>query len=90
MNVNADPGPVASRLEQLIFGHRGLILVAFAVLSIVSIVLWRRFGGKADEVRSQPFLNRRAEGFVESTPHATEGREAGPCPCPKFSIGVPP
>jgi inner membrane protein len=39
-------------------------LVAFAVLSIASIVLWRRFGGKADEVRTQPFLNRRAEGFV--------------------------
>ena len=39
-------------------------LVAFAVLSIASIVLWRRYGTKVDEVRTQPFLNRRAEGFV--------------------------
>jgi inner membrane protein len=39
-------------------------LVAFAVLSIASIVLWRRFGAKAGEIRAQPFLNRRAEGFV--------------------------
>jgi inner membrane protein len=39
-------------------------LVTFAVLSIASIVLWRRFGTKTDEVRAQPFLNRRAEGFV--------------------------
>jgi membrane protein implicated in regulation of membrane protease activity len=39
-------------------------LVAFAVLSIASIVLWRRFGAKRDEIRAQPFLNRRAEGFV--------------------------
>lgn len=39
-------------------------LVAFAVLSIISIVLWRRFSPKLQEVRAQPFLNRRTEGFV--------------------------
>ena len=39
-------------------------LVAFAVLSIASIILWRRFSPKLQEVRAQPFLNRRTEGFV--------------------------
>ena len=39
-------------------------LVAFAVFSIGSIVLWRRLSPKIDEIRTQPFLNRRAEGFV--------------------------
>jgi inner membrane protein len=39
-------------------------LVAFAVLSIVSIIVWRRLSPKVDEVRTQPFLNRRAESFV--------------------------
>jgi inner membrane protein len=39
-------------------------MVTFAALAIASIVLWRRFGTKADEVQPQPFLNRRAEGFV--------------------------
>jgi inner membrane protein len=42
-------------------------LVAFAVLSIGSLILWRRFGPKVDEIRTQPFLNRRAEGFVGRT-----------------------
>ena len=39
-------------------------LVAFAVLSIGSLILWRRLSPKVDELRTQPFLNRRAEGFV--------------------------
>src|SRR3954454_4683101 len=39
-------------------------LVAFAVLSIASIVVWRRLSPKVDEVRTQRFLNRRAESFV--------------------------
>jgi inner membrane protein len=39
-------------------------LVAFAALSIGSIIIWRRLTPKADELRTQPFLNRRAEGFV--------------------------
>jgi membrane protein implicated in regulation of membrane protease activity len=39
-------------------------LVAFAVLSILSIVVWRRLTPKVDEVRTQPFLNRRAESFT--------------------------
>lgn len=42
-------------------------LVAFAVLSIASIILWRRFSPKQQEVRAQPFLNRRTEGFVGRT-----------------------
>jgi membrane protein implicated in regulation of membrane protease activity len=37
---------------------------AFGALSIVSILVWRQFSPKLDEVRAQPFLNRRAEGFV--------------------------
>jgi inner membrane protein len=39
-------------------------LVAFAVLSIASIILWRKFSPKLQEVRAQPFLNRRTEGFI--------------------------
>jgi membrane protein implicated in regulation of membrane protease activity len=38
--------------------------VTFAILSIASIVVWRRLSPKIDEVRAQPFLNRRAEGFI--------------------------
>lgn len=40
-------------------------LVAFSVLSIGSILLWRHLGGRpTDEAPPQPFLNRRADGFV--------------------------
>jgi membrane protein implicated in regulation of membrane protease activity len=38
--------------------------IAFAVMAIGSIVIWRRLSPKADEVSPQPFLNRRADGFV--------------------------
>lgn len=41
-----------------------LQLVTFAVLSIGSLMVWRRMSPKVDEIRAQPFLNRRAEGFV--------------------------
>jgi membrane protein implicated in regulation of membrane protease activity len=38
----------------------------FAVLSIVSVIVWWRIGRrpKSEEVADQPFLNRRADGFV--------------------------
>ena len=40
-------------------------LVAFSLLSIGSILLYRRLSPKpADETPPQPFLNRRTEGFV--------------------------
>ena len=39
-------------------------LVAFAVLSIGSLIIWRRLSPKVSEIRDQPFLNRRTEGFV--------------------------
>lgn len=39
-------------------------LVAFAILSVLSLVMWRRFGRKAEHSTDQPFLNRRAESFV--------------------------
>ena len=39
-------------------------LVAFAVFSIASIIVWRRLSPKTDEISPQPLLNRRAEGFV--------------------------
>lgn len=39
-------------------------LVTFAILSVVSIVLWWRFGIKTESPSDQPFLNRRAERFV--------------------------
>jgi inner membrane protein len=41
--------------------------VAFAILAIVSLVLWWKLGrrGRKDrDAGDQPFLNRRAEGFV--------------------------
>jgi membrane protein implicated in regulation of membrane protease activity len=38
--------------------------VAFAVLSIVSLVLWRRLGRRVKQDNDQPFLNRRAQAFV--------------------------
>lgn len=42
-----------------------LQMVAFAVLAIVSLIVWRRLAGpKIDELQARPFLNRRAEGFV--------------------------
>ncbi|HEX2215803.1 MAG TPA: NfeD family protein [Xanthobacteraceae bacterium] len=43
-------------------------LIAFSVLSIASIMLWRRLSPPgSDEAPPQPFLNRRAEGFVGRT-----------------------
>jgi inner membrane protein len=39
-------------------------LVAFAVLSIASLVLWRKFRRTSDEASDQPYLNRRVEALV--------------------------
>jgi hypothetical protein len=39
-------------------------LATFALLAIASIILWWRLSPRKDEPREQPFLNRRAEGFV--------------------------
>jgi membrane protein implicated in regulation of membrane protease activity len=39
-------------------------LVAFAVFALASIPLWRRFAPKVEKDADQPFLNRRADGFV--------------------------
>ena len=40
-------------------------LVAFSVLSIVSILIYRRLSPRSpDEAPAVPFLNRRTEGFV--------------------------
>ena len=39
-------------------------LVAFAVLSVVSFIVWWRFGKPSEQVADRPFLNRRAEGFT--------------------------
>jgi membrane protein implicated in regulation of membrane protease activity len=39
-------------------------LVAFAVFALASIPLWRRYAGSTEETKDQPFLNRRADGFV--------------------------
>jgi len=38
--------------------------VVFALLSVASIPLWRRFGRSVGRRSDQPFLNRRAAGFV--------------------------
>ncbi|MEA2933359.1 MAG: inner membrane protein [Variibacter sp.] len=39
-------------------------VVAFAACSLLSLLLWRRFSPRVEEEHPQPFLNRRAEGFV--------------------------
>ncbi len=39
-------------------------LVAFAVFALASIPLWRRYAGSTEDTKDQPFLNRRADGFV--------------------------
>ena len=39
-------------------------LVVFAIFSIASIPLWRRFAGRVERPVDQPFLNRRADAFV--------------------------
>jgi membrane protein implicated in regulation of membrane protease activity len=41
--------------------------IAFAILAIASVALWWRFGRRdrqSTEPNDQPFLNRRAQGFV--------------------------
>jgi len=39
-------------------------LVAFAILALVSFVVWWRFGKPSETVAELPFLNRRAEAYV--------------------------
>jgi hypothetical protein len=41
-----------------------LQLVAFAVLALVSFVIWWRFGRPGNTAPALPFLNRRADAFV--------------------------
>ena|SRR5271166_4973354 len=38
-------------------------IIAFAVLAVVLVPVWRHFAGKV-ETHDSPFLNRRAEGYV--------------------------
>jgi len=39
-------------------------LVTFAILALASIPLWRRVARRVEKPVDQPFLNRRADGFV--------------------------
>jgi membrane protein implicated in regulation of membrane protease activity len=39
-------------------------LIAFAVIALASIPLWRRFAHRVEGHVDQPFLNRRADAFV--------------------------
>jgi inner membrane protein len=39
-------------------------LIAFAVLAIVLVPVWRYFASKVEKPVDNPFLNRRAEGYV--------------------------
>jgi inner membrane protein len=41
-----------------------LQLVAFAVLALISFVVWWRFGRPGETVPARHFLNQRTEGFV--------------------------
>jgi inner membrane protein len=38
--------------------------IAFAVFAVAAIPAWRHFARKVENPAEQPFLNRRAEGFV--------------------------
>lgn len=39
-------------------------LVTFAALSVLSLLVWRRLGRAPAQKSDQPFLNRRADGYV--------------------------
>src|SRR5262245_13311354 len=39
-------------------------LIAFAVFSVAAIPAWRRFARRVERPVDQPFLNRRAAGYV--------------------------
>jgi membrane protein implicated in regulation of membrane protease activity len=39
-------------------------LIAFAVLSIAAVPIWRRFARRVEAAGDSPFLNRRTEGYV--------------------------
>ncbi len=39
-------------------------LIAFAVLSIAAVPIWRRFARRVEATGDSPFLNRRTEGYV--------------------------
>jgi membrane protein implicated in regulation of membrane protease activity len=39
-------------------------LIAFAVLSLVWLPLWRRVARRVEKAGDQPFLNRRADAFI--------------------------
>ena len=39
-------------------------LITFAVLSFAALPLWRRVASRVEQPVDQPFLNRRADGFV--------------------------
>jgi inner membrane protein len=41
-----------------------LQLIAFAILSLFSILAWRRLGHRVEPIADRPFLNRRADAFV--------------------------
>jgi inner membrane protein len=41
--------------------------VAFAIFSVLSIPLWRRFAHKVEPPEDRPFLNRRAEAMIGQT-----------------------
>ncbi len=39
-------------------------LITFAIFSVAAVPLWRRYARNIQDPTEQPFLNRRAEGFV--------------------------
>ena len=39
-------------------------VIAFAVLSLMAIPIWRRIAHRVEKPGDQPFLNRRADGYV--------------------------
>jgi inner membrane protein len=42
-------------------------IIAFAVFAVAAIPAWRRFARQVEGAQEQPFLNRRAEGYVGRT-----------------------
>src|SRR5947207_1369103 len=39
-------------------------IIAFAVLAFAAIPIWRRIARRVEKPADQPFLNRRADGYV--------------------------
>jgi predicted RND superfamily exporter protein len=70
-----EPGPIAGRLEQLIFGHRGPILVVFSLLTLLFVVFAAR-GLRIDASFTKQLPVRHEYMQTYLAPEVTEFRGA--------------